>query len=105
MKASISKLLSIAGLHNSKQKYMCAYYIQSNEVKFLHVVEMPTYKNNAYIAPFGIQDGLSFPSDAELDKELSIWLKSNRAERYEDRSAYDRMRDILNFDTTIFKTK
>ncbi len=105
MKQKIQNLFDLAGLHNSKQKYMCAYYIQSNEVKFLHVVEMPTYKNNAYIAPFGIQDGLSFPSDAELDKELSIWLKSNRAERYEDRSAYDRMRDILNFDTTIFKTK
>ncbi len=101
MKPSISKLLSVAGLSSPKQKYMCAYYIQSNEVKFLHVVEMPTYKENAYIAPFGVPNGTNFPTDAELDKELSIWLKSNKAERYEDRTANERLRDIMNFDYSL----
>lgn len=100
---AIKKLLTYAGLNTSKQKYMCAYYLIDGKVNFLHVVEMPTYPKNAYIAPFGIQDGSSFPSEAEIDKALSIWLKSNRAEQYEDRSANERLRDIMNFDTTIFK--
>ena len=101
MKQTVKHLLSIAGLSNSKQKYMCAYYIQSNEVKFLHVVEMPTYKSNAYIAPVGVPDGYTFPTDSELDKELSIWLKSNKAEKYEDRSPNERIREIYNLEKTL----
>ena len=89
--------------NKEQQKYMCAYYLINGKVRFLHVVEMPTYKSNAYIAPFGVAG--EFPSDAKLDKELSIFLKSNRAEKYEDRSPNERIGDIYNFDTTIFKTK
>lgn len=103
MKQTVKNLLSIAGLNSSKQKYMCAYYLIKGEVNFLHVVEMPTYPKNSYIAPFGVPEGVSFPSDAELDKELSIWLKTNKAEQYEDRTPNERMRDIFNFDTSIFE--
>lgn len=105
MKQTVKNLLSIAGITSKNQKYMCAYYIQSKELKFLHVVEMENYKNNSYIAPFGVPDGLSFPTDAEMDIHLANWLKSNKAEKYEDRTPNDRMRDIISFDTSIFKTK
>lgn len=103
MKQTVKTLLSIAGLSNSKQKYLCAYYIQSKELKFLHVIEC-NQKENSFISPFGLPDGYSF-TQSELDGHLKEWLKTNKAEKYEERSANERIGDIYNFDTTIFKTK
>lgn len=103
MKQTVKNLLSIAGITSTNQKYMCAYYIQSKELKFLHVIEC-NQKENSFISPFGLPDGYSF-TQSELDGHLKEWLKTNKAEKYEDRSPNERMRDILNFDTTILKTK
>ncbi|MBP6609655.1 MAG: hypothetical protein KA206_01040 [Paludibacter sp.] len=102
MKQTVKNLLSIAGLSNSKQNYMTAYYVQNKELNFLHVIETDYGKGNAHIACFGLPDGYKF-TQSELDAHLKEWLKTNKAEKYEDRSPSDRMRDIIKFDYSQLK--
>ena len=100
MKQTVKNLLNVAGITSPTQSYMTAYYIQNKELKFLHVIETDYGKGNSHIACFGLPNGYSF-TQSEIDAHLQQWLKSNKAEKYEDRSPNDRIREIVKFDYSL----
>lgn len=98
MKPTVKHLLSVAGLQNTSQKYMCAYYINlEKQITFIHVIETEQ-PDNSFLSPFGLPNGFDVPL-SELNEALKNWLKTNSPEAYNSRGANDRIRDFLKIDT------
>ena len=107
MKASIKNLFQLAGLKTDKGSHLCTYTIEpeSKTIVFFYVGVIDTTNGtktgNAFIAFHGIPKGCTFPTNEELERALTNWLKYNTPQPYDISMVYSRMRDELEINERL----
>ena len=96
----MNKIKFIMGTIRSPRKfYDAAFYIDTTgRIDFLNVVESELNKNS-FIAPFGIPDRIQV-SEIQKEEALKSWLKTNKPEQLNDRTPFERIRDIITFNNS-----